>query len=256
MMKINRLQFDQIYILVKKDFKLKYDSTALGMLWSILTPLLLSMVYWFVFGKMMKWGDGTYALYIVTGNFVWHYFSSVVLQNGGVLMSNASLIKKTSFDRRLLIWGTYVSESLHFLLTIPIMIGLMLAFRITPKPLLLVVNVAAAWIALMYFSMGISYIYASANLFFRDSQRIIAVFMRMWFYASPVFIPVSRIPKQYMRIYEMNPMAQMLMTWRDAFYQPAFHPERFLQMVAVSLAFFLVGRWIFRSQEPKFAEMM
>ena len=255
-MKCSRLKFDQIYILVKKDFKLKYDSTALGMLWSIVTPLLMSAVYWFVFGRMMKWGDGTYALYIVTGNFVWHYFSSVVQQNGGVLMANAALIKKTSFDRRLLIWATYVSETLHFLLTIPVMFGLMLVFHIVPSPLTFFVNIIAAGVALMYFSMGISYVYAAANLFFRDSQRIISVFMRMWLYASPVFIPVSRIPKEYMGIYEKNPMTQILITWRDAFYQPAFHPERFPQMLAIAFAVFLVGRLVFRSQEPKFAEMM
>lgn len=255
-MKFNRLQFDQIYILVKKDFKLKYDSTALGMLWSIITPLLMSAVYWFVFGKMMKWGDETYALYVVIGNFIWHYFSSVVVQNGGVLMSNASLIKKTSFDRRLLIWGVYVSETLHFFLTIPVMMGLMFIFRIKPSPLALVTNAFVAGVALMYFSMGISYIYATVNLFFRDSQRIISVLMRIWLFASPVFIPMSRIPEQYMRIYELNPMTQVLMTWRDAFYLPAFHPERYPQMLAVAVAVFLFGRLIFRAQEPKFAEMM
>ena len=255
-MTFNRLHFDQIYILVKKDFKLKYDSTALGMLWSIITPLLMSAVYWFVFGKMMKWGDGTYALYVVTGNFVWHYFSSVVTQNGGVLMGNASLIKKTSFDRRLLIWGAYVSETLHFLLTIPVTVGLMFVFGIMPSPLFLFVNALVAGVALMYFSMGISYIYAAVNLFFRDSQRIFSVLMRIWLYASPVFIPVSRIPEQYMRIYELNPMTQILMTWRDAFYQPAFHPERYPQMLAAVIVVFLFGRLIFRTQEPKFAEMM
>lgn len=255
-MKIDRLKFDQLYILVKKDFKLKYDSTALGMLWSVVTPLMMSAVYWFVFGKMMKWGDGSFALYVVTGNFVWHYFSSVVIQNGGVLMGNASLIKKTSFDRRLLIWGTYISETLHFLLTIPVMLALMFVFHVKPSPLTFIVNTVFAGIALMYFSMGVSYIYAAANLFFRDSQRIISVLMRVWLYITPVFIPVSRIPEQYMGVYELNPMTRILTTWRDAFYQPAFHPERFLQMLAVSVAVFLFGRLVFRSQEPKFAEMM
>ena len=255
-MKIDRLKFDQLYILVKKDFKLKYDSTALGMLWSVVTPLMMSAVYWFVFGKMMKWGDGSFALYVVTGNFVWHYFSSVVIQNGGVLMGNASLIKKTSFDRRLLIWGTYISETLHFLLTIPVMLALMFVFHVKPSPLTFIVNTVLAGIALMYFSMGVSYIYAAANLFFRDSQRIISVLMRVWLYITPVFIPVSRIPEQYMGVYELNPMTRILTTWRDAFYQPAFHPERFLQMLAVSVVVFLFGRLVFRSQEPKFAEMM
>lgn len=98
-----RLKIDQILVLVKKDFKLKYDSTALGMLWSVLTPLLMSGVYFFVFGKMMRLGDSTYALYIISGNFLWHYFSSVVMQNGNVLMVNVGLLKKVDVNRHLFV---------------------------------------------------------------------------------------------------------------------------------------------------------
>lgn len=104
--------------------------------------------------------------------------------------------------------------------------------------------------------MGRHYIFAGLNLHFRDLQRIMSILMLAWVYASPVFIPISRIPEKYLWVYDVNPMARILMTWRDAFYQPAFHPERFAANLAVSLAAFVVGRWIFMKLEPRAAEMM
>ncbi len=251
-----QLKFDQIVVLIKKDFKLKYDSTALGMLWSVLTPLMMSAVYYFVFGKMMKLGDGTYALYIISGNFLWHYFSAVVMQNGNVLMANAGLLKKTAVDRRLFVWGTYFTESLHFLLTIPIIVALMFIFGVRPDIVTFWPNFFVAMFSLTYFSMGIGYVFAGFNLHFRDLQRIMSILMLAWIYASPVFIPISRIPEKYLWVYDLNPMARILMIWRDAFYSPAFHPERYAATIAISLVVFVAGRWIFMKLEPRAAEMM
>ena len=251
-----QLKFDQIVVLIKKDFKLKYDSTALGMFWSVLTPLLMSFVYYFVFGKMMKLGDQKYALYIISGNFLWHYFSAVVMQNGNVLMANSGLLKKTAVDRRLFVWGTYFTESMHFLLTIPILFAIMLFFRVKPDFITFPVNFLVAMVSLTYFSMGIGYVFAVLNLHFRDLQRIMLILMLAWVYASPVFIPITRIPKDYLWVYDVNPMARILMTWRDAFYAPAFHPERFSVTLAVAFVTFVVGRWIFMKLEPRAAEMM
>ena len=252
-----RLKIDQLGVLVKKDFKLKYDSTALGMLWSVLTPLALSAVYWFVFGKMMRWGgDGSYALYVITGNFMWHYFSCVVNQCGTVLPSNASLLKKTSFDRKLLVWGTYLTETAHFVLTIPLVVALMWTFGIRLHPLECAANVAVALTAITFFSVGVGYFYAALDLRLKDCSRMMTVVMRMWLFASPVFIPMTRVPEQYRFVYDFNPMAQILIVWRDAFYAPAFHPERFLPLVGMSVAMFLAGRLFFTRNEPRFAEMM
>ena len=90
---------DQISVLVQKEFKLKYNATALGFAWCLIVPLLMSLVYYLVFGLLMKVGRmPNYFLYLITGNFLWQFFSSVVMMNGRVLTQNASLLKKTNFD--------------------------------------------------------------------------------------------------------------------------------------------------------------
>ncbi len=247
---------DQIMVLIAKDFKLKYDSTCLGFLWSMIIPLVMSGVYYFVFGIMMRWGAvDNYLLYLVSGNFLWAFFASVVNQNGTVLLRNASLLKKTCFDRRLLVWATFFTEGAHFLLTIPVLLGVMFCFRVVPD-VYFPVNVAAALLCLMFLSVGMGYLYAAINIVFRDMEKIFQIVMMMWLYCSPVFIPVANVPARFLSYYELNPMCQILMLWRDAFWSPGFHPERLTVAAPTCLAVFLFGRWVFRRVEPRFAEMM
>lgn len=250
------LKRDQILVLVSKDFKLKYNSTALGFAWSLIVPIVTSLVYFFVFGVVMRWRAEHYALYLVSGNFMWQFFANVVLTNGRVLMSNSTLLKKTSFDRGLLIWGTFFTESLHFLLTIPVLAAIMLCHGVTPQWATVAPNLALALTCLTLLSVGLSYAYAAVNLYFRDLERIVSVGMMLWLFVSPVFIPIDNVPERFLWLYEVNPMGGILMTWRDIFWSPGFHPGRFLLLAPVCLAVFLFGRWLFRRLEPRFAEMM
>lgn len=258
-MKLSRafiLKRDQIAVLVAKDFKLKYDSTWLGFIWSMLIPLLMSAVYYVVFGVMMRWGSvENYLLYLVSGNFLWGFFASVVNQNGTVLLRNAALLKKTSFDRSLLVWATFFTEGAHFLLTIPVLIGIMACFGVRPNGWM-IPNVLLALVPMMMLSVGMGYLYAAINIVFRDLEKIFQIVMMMWLYCSPVFIPISRVPEKFLSYYELNPMCQILMLWRDAFWCPDFHPERLVVLLPTCVIVFLFGRWVFRRVEPRFAEMM
>lgn len=251
-----RLKLDQIRVLIAKDFKLKYNSTALGFFWSLLVPIFTSVVYYFVFGVMMRWNAKNYLLYLMSGTFLWQFFANVILMNGSVLTANAGLLKKTSFDREFLVRGTFYTESIHFLLTVPVLMGMMAFYGVMPDWRSVVPNLVVVMLALMLLSLGVSYAYSALNLFFRDLERIMGIVMMMWMFCSPVFIPISSIPEQYLWIYRINPAALILGAWRDVFYEPAFHPEMFLQMLGVSVVVFFIGRWIFRKMEPGFAEMM
>ena len=250
------LKRDQILVLIAKDFKLKYNSTALGFAWSLIVPIFTSLIYFFVFGVVMRWRAEHYLLYLVSGNFMWQFFANVVLANGRVLMGNSTLLKKTSFDRGLLIWGTFFTESIHFLLTIPVLVVIMLCYGVVPQWATLVPNLALALACLTLLAVGLSYAYAAINLYFRDLERIMGVLMMAWLFVSPVFIPIDNVPERFLWLYEVNPMGGILMTWRDIFWAPGFHPGRFLVLLPLCLAVFFAGRWLFRRLEPRFAEMM
>ena len=267
------LKRDQIWVLIAKDFKLKYNSTALGFLWSLLVPMFTSIVYYFVFGVMMRWDAKNYLLYLMSGTFLWQFFANVILMNGNVLNANSGLLKKTSFDRAFLVRGTFYTESIHFLLTMPVLLGMMAFYRVMPHWSALP-NLVVCMAALMLLSMGVSYAYAALNLFFRDLERIMGILMMMWMFCSPVFISVSVVPPELRWLYNLNPMAVILQCWRDAFWAPCFlgaelpsehmyaglthawHPISYIPILVVSFATYFGGRWIFRKMEPAFAEMM
>lgn len=248
---------DQIAVLVQKEFKLKYNSTALGFAWCLLVPLLMSCVYYVVFGMLMKVGRvENYFLYLISGNFLWQFFAGAVMQNGSVLTRNAALLKKTSFDESLLIWGTFFSEGLHFLLVIPVLIGAMVLYGVRPQWWSIPPNFCFAAVSLTLLAAGMSYLYAALNLIFRDLERMMRIIMQIWLYASPIFIPVSMIPGKWRFYYMLNPMAAILSLWRNIFYSPRMDWSIVLPPLIVGGAIFLLGRRVFRRLQPIFAERM
>lgn len=258
-MKLSRafiLKRDQIWVLIAKDFKLKYNSTALGFLWSLLVPTLTSIVYYFVFGIMMRFDAPNYLLYLMSGTFLWQFFTNVIVINGGVLAGNVGLLKKTSFDRELLVRGTFYTESIHFLLTIPVLIGMMLFYRQIPDLMTLVPNFVGCMVSLYLLAVGISYAYAACNLYFRDLERIVNIVLMMWMFCSPVFIPVQAFPDKYRWVLDYNPIAMVLLVWRDIFYIPGWHPGCLLKLLAFGVVQLFIGKAVFRRMEPRFAEMM
>lgn len=258
-MKLSRafiLKRDQVWVLIAKDFKLKYNSTALGFLWSLLVPTLTSVVYYFVFGVMMRFDAPNYLLYLMSGTFLWQFMANGIVMNGSVLAGNAGLLKKTSFDRELLVRGTFYTESIHFLMTVPVLLALMLFYHQMPNWLTFIPNFAVCMVSLYFLVVGIGYAYAACNLYFRDLERIVGIVLMMWMFCSPVFIPVQAFPNQYKWVLDYNPAAMILQVWRDIFYIPGWHPLCFLKLLAVGAATFFLGRLIFRKMEPGFAEMM
>ncbi len=247
---------DQIWVLIAKDFKLKYNATAIGFLWCMLVPFFTTLIYYFVFGIMMRWSAQNYLLYLLSGNFLWQFFSNVISMNGHVLIANSALLKKTSFDRRLLVIGTFFTEAMHFVLTMPILMGVMLYYHVKPQWWSVLPNLVVCLVSLALISIGIGYFYAAANLWFRDLERIIGIFLMAWCFMSPVFIPMSNVPQRWQWIYDVNPMALVLRIWRNIFYEPAFNPKLFAPPLLIGLLIFMLGRDYFSRCDAKFAEMM
>ena len=139
--------------------------------------------------------------------FLWQFLANVIVMNGAVLAGNVGLLKKTSFDRELLVRGTFYTESIHFLLTVPVLFALMIFYHQMPNLVTLIPNFVVCMVSLYFLVVGISYAYAACNLYFRDLERIINIVLMMWMFCSPVFIPISAIPEQYLWIYRINPAA-------------------------------------------------
>ena len=245
---------DQIIVLVSREFKLKYNATALGFLWSLVTPILQSCVYYFIFKAIIRFDVENYLLFVLSGTFLWQFFCNVTLTSGATFLSNSWVFKKTSVPSFLLVLGILFTELIHLLLVIPLLLIVMCFSGVPPTWSLLLLPLALLNICL--FSLGFSFIYATLNLFFRDLERIMQLLFQVWMFACPVMIPFECVPEKYQPLFRINPMTPILDGWRAIFYRPAFDWTAIGLSFVFAALFFAIGYSVYRSQESKFVELM
>ena len=245
---------DQISVLVLKDFKLKYNSTALGFFWSFGVPVAQCLIYFFAFNVIMRFKVDNYLLYMLSGMFLWNFFCNSLVMSTNTFIMNAGLMKKTAFPRHYLVVGTIVSELLHFILTVPILVMLMIAGGIIPSWSCLTIPVVL--VNLILFTLGCSFFVASANMYFRDLERIIGIILQLSFFLLPIIYPMKAIPERYKIFLKLNPFYYILQPWRDIFYSPQLNIIDNATGFGLSLLILFAGYMFYRWKEPRFAEMV
>jgi lipopolysaccharide transport system permease protein len=246
---------DLVYILTKKEIKIRYKSSYFGYLWSLLNPLAFAGIFYFVFGLIWKAPTENYPLFLVAGLFPWQWFSNSMSAATTVYVSNASVIKKVNFPRSILPLATTVQDMAHFLCAIPIIVVLLGVYGRAPAvmwligvPLLLVIQLMMVY--------GLSLALASISLFFRDLQQITGIILMFLFYPTPILYPVSMIPPEYKDLVLANPLAPVILAWRQLFLEGSLSAEYLgIGMVYAALAL-VVGYWIYSRLKWRFAEVL
>jgi lipopolysaccharide transport system permease protein len=251
--------------MVVRDVKVRYKNSVLGVLWSLLNPLLMTMVFTLVFTVMTPAGGNidSFPVFILCGLLPWNLFSNSVIGTTNSIVENASLVNKVYFPREILPMANVLAELVNFCLALVILFGMIFVFgiRLTPWALLLPLVILIQVI----FTVGIGFILATLNVFYRDTQHIMTVIMLAWFFVTPVFYQVSILPRNYqlwgMTIdvwrwaHILNPMTSLIANYRVILYNgapPAY--DFLLRTAATALAFFLLGAYIFRRYSWRFAE--
>ncbi|MCU1447928.1 MAG: transporter permease [Acidimicrobiales bacterium] len=214
--------------LVRKELKVKYKDSALGFLWSLARPLFLLMVYWIIFGKFLKAGIPNFAFYLFSGLVAWDLFGSTLGAATVSITGNGGLIKKIYFPREILPLAAVGAGLVHFALQLIVLFSVLLAFRFDffgPNLLLLPV----AFVALVMFMTAVSLFLAAANVYLRDIQHLLEVFLLFWFWMTPIVYPINTalnaMSKHHVlgvklsTIYLLNPMANVVIGFQRAIYK-------------------------------------
>jgi len=204
---------DLLFELIKKDVKLKYQNSYLGVLWSLLNPLLIMIVLTIIFQELFKRSIPNFPVYVLTGRIVYSFFSEATNFSLDSIRVNGSLIRKVYVPKYFFPISRVCSAFITSFTSIVTIIAVMLVtgMKIGWLSFLIVVPISLLFII----SSGIGLILSSVNVFFRDIKHLYSVLLMLLMYATPIFYPAEIIPDKYLKILEWNPLFPILRMFRD-----------------------------------------
>ena len=238
---------------ISKEVRGKYKGSFLGILWSFVNPLLMTLVYAIVFPFLLKSSQPHYTTFIVIAIIPWTWFTYTIMSGTNTFLVNAGIIKKVYFPREILPISVVTSQLVNFLISTIIILafvlfsGMGISKYILFYPVILLIQ--------YIFSIGVAFIVSSATVFLRDLEHLISIAMMMLFYATPIAYSADTIPANFSFIITLNPMAHILNAYRDIFYYQRMPELQTLAIIfAISVALFVVGYAIFNKLQKSFAE--
>jgi ABC-2 type transport system permease protein len=205
-------------LLVRRDLKVRYAGSALGYVWSVLDPLLMSLVYWFVFSVIFarKVGYPPYILFLVLGQLMWAWFNGGVSGTVRALRQQAQMVRSSNVPRELWVLRVVMSKGVEFLFSLPVIAIFAVCYLKGPSVDL--IYLPLAMVMCFFLVLGFGLILAPLTVLVRDVERIVPIFLRVMFYASPVLYSVKDVPAHLHIALSLNPTTGMLVLARASFF--------------------------------------
>lgn len=262
--------------LVVRDLKVRYKNSLLGVLWSLLNPLLMMVIFTLVFGVLAGNDIRDYSVFFLVGLLPWNFFNGALLASTLSITNNEALIKKVYFPREVLPLASILSNLVNFGIALVVLVTFLYATGLG-------LTVHALWvipllITQLIFTLGLGLLLGSLQVFYRDVMMILDVGMLAWFFLTPVMYPLSRfgttteilglelVPEQVIRW--LNPMASIIDGYRTVLWgiitpagvtsagPAAMDPLYLLRTFVTAVIVLLVGYFVFARTEHLFGETL
>jgi ABC-type polysaccharide/polyol phosphate export permease len=236
--------------LIKRDFTLKYRGSVLGVLWSVLNPLLNMIVLSTVFSQVFKAVDN-YNMYLLSGIVMFSYFSEATSLAVNSIVSNFGLITKVYLPKIIIPLSKTLSTAINLIISILvfILLGMFFGLNIWTGYLL----IPYVLLCLMVFTAGVTFIVSTLQVFFRDTQHLYSVILTIWMYSTPILYPIDIIPKNLQPIFAANPHYIFISFLRQiALDRVVPATESFLLCAAWSIVAFILGFIVFVKNQREF----
>lgn len=257
--------------LVRTDFKLRYQGSVLGMMWSVLKPLMLFAIMYIVFVRFLKFGANIphFAVSLLLAQTLWGFFQETASQGMMAIVGRGDLLRKIKFPKYIVVVSSSVSAFINLAISLVIVALFMLINGVPLRWTMLIFPIVV--VELYIFSLGVAFILSSMYVKFRDICHIWDVFMQMWFYVTPIIYPISMIANAgtpammtIAKVIMLNPLAQII---QDARYTLigktdtvwsliGSGPWSLLKLIPVLsvIAIFVLGVVIFKRASKTFTE--
>ena len=220
------------------------------MVWSFINPLLLLLIYSFVFTVVLPGAHPPelepFALFLFCGILPWTWFSSSLLESANVLIAGGNLIKKVLFPAEVLPIVVVLSGLVHFCLGLPILALFMIYYRVPvwPGDLLWFPLIVCVQLVL---TVGLALLVSALTVHFRDVRDLLANLLTLWFFATPIIYPFAQAPERVRRLLNLNPFTQLAIAYQEVLFRPGPFSQvtRLFAVAVASVLIFLFGYFVF-----------
>lgn len=246
------------YVLMMRDFKVRFQETKAGNLWFILQPLINLVMFTVFLGYIARVDtkDIPYAAFFLSGLVPVTFFNSVLTRMGGSLLENSHMIKKIYFPRALIPLSTVGAIFSDYLIMLVLLCALCLWFGYAP-------HVESLWIIpfttilLIFIAVGLGLSAAVVTVYYKDFRIILPFIAQMMVYVCPIIYPIQLVPERFRLIYSMNPLAVIIDKWRSCFFHLSETPDIYLLSPILAAIFSVtLGLHYFYRHEQKIANYL
>ncbi|MBU1196085.1 MAG: ABC transporter permease [Proteobacteria bacterium] len=251
---------DLIYMFIRRDFVTFYKQTILGPLWYIIQPLVNTLVFTIVFGKVAKIStDGTPPfLFYMTGTIAWSYFSTCLTATSNTFGQNANIFGKVYFPRLTVPVAHVIINLLQFGIQFVVFIGFWLWFKWQGADFHLgnlIFAIPLVLLQMAVLGLGFGILISSLTTKYRDLTFAMGFGVQLWMYATPIVYPLSVVPEKYHMLASLNPMTSVVECFRGAFLGvSSIQPVHIIISVAITLIAFFAGIILFSRIEKTFMD--
>lgn len=247
--------------LVRRDFETRYKGSVAGWLWGLIHPLVLLLVYTFVFSVVLGQTPGpgevtqNYPLFLFAGMLPWLLFNETVTRSTTSLLEQSTLITKTVFPSEVVPVAIFLSSLVSHLLAVGLAIAG--ALVILHKVSLSLIALPVMIFLLGLFAVGLGWITATLQVYLRDTAQVLAVALTLWFWATPIFISARRFPARLRFLVDYNPLAPMVNAYRQMLLGGNWpHTHELLLAAVWGVGVFVCGGLFFRYMKRGFADVL
>ncbi len=237
--------------LVSRDIKIKYRKSILGVLWTLLNPLLMMIVLAVVFSNLFRFDIENFPLYLLSGQIVFNFYNDSTTNAMTAIIGNAALIKKVYVPKYMFVISRVFSSFINLMASVTALMLVMIATRAELH--WTIVLAVIPLILLVLLSLGIGLILSSVTVKFRDIEHLYSVFTTALMYLTPVIYPMSILPEWLYHIVMLNPLTNILLMFRDVMiYNTVFSISSLVLAIIETAVFMVIGLVVFYKNQDQF----